>query len=106
MKLLKLLLTWSWLAAFSALAQGPVFINEVLFNPPNADTPNEYVELRGMPSFVFPQGSYFVAVDGDFSANTNPGLIQNVFDLSGRKLGTNGHLVLLQKSHIYPVTPS
>lgn len=106
MKLLKLLLTWSWLEAFSALAQGPVFINEVVFNPPNADTPNEYVELRGMPSYVFPQGSYFVAVDGDFSATTNPGLIQNVFDLSGRKLGTNGFLVLLQKSHIYTVTPN
>ncbi len=110
MKLLKLPLIWLWFAAFfmgqGALAQSPILINEILFNPPNADTPNEYIEFRGLPSYLIPPGTYFVAVDSDFSADTNPGVIQNVFDLSGRKLGTNGHLVLLQKGHVYPVNPN
>jgi hypothetical protein len=111
MKLLKLPLAWFCLAALlaghGALAQSPVLINEILFNPPNSpDTPNEYIELRGFPSYVLPQGTFFVAVEGDLSANTNPGVIQDVFDLSGRKLGTNGHLVLLQKGNIYVVNPN
>jgi hypothetical protein len=109
MKLLKLPLTWLWLAVFGAgqgvVAQS-VVINEILFNPPNVDTPNEYIELRGLPSYVLPPGTFFVAVDGDFSADTNPGVIQDVFDLSGLKLGTNGHLVLLQKGNIYAVNPN
>jgi hypothetical protein len=110
MKLLKLPITWLWLAAFFALpcaiAQSPIVINEILFNPPNVDTPNEYIEFRGQPSYFIPPGTYFVAVDGDFSTDTNPGVIENVFDLSGRKLGTNGVLVLLQKGNIYAVNPN
>src|SRR3954468_2205734 len=89
-KLPKLPTILLWLAAFcgepAAIGQPAVVINEVLFNPPLTDTPNEYVELRGQPSYVLPQGTYFVAVDGDFAADTNPGIIENVFDLSARKL--------------------
>ena len=110
MKLLKLPLKWLWCAAFSlgqgALAQSPVVINEVLFNPPGTDTPNEYIELRGLPSYVMPEGTFFVAVDGDFSTDSDPGSIENVFDLSGRKFSTNGFMVLLQKGNIYSVNPS
>src|SRR6185503_4513346 len=104
MNLPKLPLTWLWVAAIwvARVTMGqPVVINEVLFNPPGTDTPNEYIELRGLPGYLLPQGTFFVAVDGDFSADSNPGIIQNVFDLSGRKLGTNGHLLLLQKGHVY-----
>src|SRR5688572_881578 len=109
MKLLKLPRVCVWLAALGAghgaLAQSPVLISEILFNPPTAtDTPNEYIELRGFPSYMLPQGTFFVAVDGDFSSG--PGVIQDVFDLSGRQLGTNGNLVLLQKGHIYAVNPN
>lgn len=80
-------------------ASGQLVINELLFNPPSTDAPHEYVELRGTPNQVLPAGTQLVAVEGD--AGGNPGTIQNVFDLSGRPMGGNGFLVLLQKANGY-----
>ena len=85
-------------------ARAQIWINEVLFNPSGVDAPNEYIELRGAPNLLLPAGTYFVAVDGD--TNGNPGTIQNVFDLSGRRIGGNGFLVLLQNSNSYAVSPN
>lgn len=76
-----------------------VYINEILFNPPGSDTPNEYIELRSRANYVLPQGTYLVGIEGDI--NANPGVVQNVFDLSGLIIGGNGFLVLLQKGHNY-----
>lgn len=80
-------------------ARAEIWINEILFNPPGVDAPNEYVELRGTPNLLFVAGTYLVAVEGDGSSN--PGMIQNVFDLSGRRIGGNGFLVFLQNSNSY-----
>jgi hypothetical protein len=74
-------------------------INEILFNPPGPDTNNEYIELRGTPNTVLSNGTFLVEVEGD--VNGNPGTIQNIFDLSGRAIGGNGFLVLIQKFHNY-----
>jgi hypothetical protein len=93
-----ILLLW-WPASLPA----QTVINEVLFNPPGSDLPNEYVELRGTPNSLLAGGTYFVVVEGD--TNANPGVVQNVFDLSGRRLGGNGFLVLLQKTNAYAVVP-
>ena len=93
---------WGWalfLAASMLAVQAQFYINEVLFNPTSTDTPNEYVELRGTPNAVFPSGSYFVTVNGDNAAS--PGTLQNIIDLSGRALGGNGFLVLLQRDSPY-----
>src|SRR5262249_48823764 len=65
------------------------------------DYPNEYIELRGTPNFVLPEGTYLVSVEGD--TNANPGTIQDVFNLSGEIVGGNGFLVLLQKTNNYAV---
>lgn len=81
-----------------------MWISEILFNPPGTDAPREYIELRGTPNQVLPAGTYLVVVDGD--ANNDPGTIQNVFDLSGQRLGGNGYLVLLQSGHNYAVSAS
>jgi len=81
------------------VAHAQVWISEVLFNPPSTDSPHEYIELRGAPNYVLSNGTYFVAVEGD--TNGNPGTVQTVFDLSGRALGGNGFLVLLQNSNSY-----
>src|SRR5262245_10223982 len=78
-------------------------INEILFNPPGVDSTNEYVELRGTPNLVLPDGTYLLSVEGD--AQENPGTVQNIFDLSGRRVGQNGFLVLLQKFHRYRPNP-
>lgn len=80
-----------------------LFINELLFNPPFGDLTNEFVELRGVPNYVLPSGTYLVGVEGD--AEHNPGTIQNRFDLSGRRIGQNGFLTLLQKFHRYKTIP-
>ncbi len=78
------------------------WINEILLNPPGSpDTPQEYVEIRGQPNGVLPSGTYLVAVEG--GTNSNPGTIQNLFDLSGKTIGGNGFLVLLQRSNSYAV---
>src|SRR5438045_5717796 len=87
-----------WLASGAADCS-ELLINEILFNPPLSDSPNEYIELRGTPNLIVPMGTYFVAVTGD--TNRNPGTIKNVFDLSGRMVGGNGFLVLLQKGSPY-----
>jgi hypothetical protein len=83
----------------AVVTHAQIWISEVLFNPPGADAPNEYVELRGTPNLLLGPGTYWIAVDGD--ADNNPGTIQNVFDLSGRRIGGNGFLVLLPNSNIY-----
>jgi hypothetical protein len=86
-----------------AHAAGP-WISEILFNPPgNLDAPNEYLEIRGTPNSTVPPGTYLISVEGN--TNGNPGTIQNVFDLSGRTIGGNGFLVLLQNSNSYAVHP-
>src|SRR3954462_9790686 len=95
--ILRLLLAVSWLAGGTGYSQ--LVINEVLFNPPGPDAPDEYIELRGAPNLVIPAGTYFVSIAGD--TNANPGTIKNVFDLSGRVVGPNGLLVLLQKTNSY-----
>jgi hypothetical protein len=76
-----------------------IFINEILFNPPGADAPNEYIELRGSANTVVPAGTYLVAVEGD--AADNPGDVQTIIHLSGLSFGSNGFLVLLQNGHTY-----
>ncbi len=90
------------LTAFLTLggaAHAQLWINEILFNPPGNDAPNEYVELRGTPNLLLPAGTYFVAVNGD--TNNDPGTVQNVIELSGRRVGGNGFLVLLPNSNTY-----
>ena len=76
-----------------------IYINEVLFNPPGTDAPNEYIELRGTPSTTIPTGTYLVAIEGD--AADNPGDVQTIINLSGLSLGSNGFLVLLQNGNTY-----
>src|SRR6266704_5547147 len=80
-------------------ARSDLWINEILFNPPGSDSPNEYIELRGVANLLVPPGTYLVSVAGD--TNRNPGAIKNVFDLSGKTVGGNGFLVLLQKNSPY-----
>src|SRR5213593_4779663 len=94
---LRLIAAVIWLG--SGTARGQLVINELLFNPPGSDAPNEYIELRGVPNLIIPAGTYLISVDGD--TNHNPGAIKNVFDLSGRVVGGNGFLVLLQKNSLY-----
>jgi Calx-beta domain/FG-GAP-like repeat/RTX calcium-binding nonapeptide repeat (4 copies) len=79
----------------------PILINEILFS---TSANNEYIELRGTPGAILAAGTYLVAVEGD-SGTSNPGDIQNIFNLSGKQFGSNGFLVLLQKGNSYSTKP-
>jgi uncharacterized repeat protein (TIGR01451 family) len=79
-----------------------LFINEIVYNPPGADGPNEYIEFRGAPSAVIPAGTYLVEIEGDAAG---AGTVDRVFDLSGRTLGSNGYMVFLQQNNTYVVDP-
>ncbi len=81
------------------IARAELWINELLFNPAGDDAPLEDVELRGTPNLELPTTLSLVAIEGD--AGGNPGTIQNLFDLSGHRLGGNGFLVLLQQDSPY-----
>jgi Domain of unknown function (DUF4347)/Bacterial pre-peptidase C-terminal domain len=89
--------------AYNHILPTTTFINEILFNSPGTDSPNEYIELRGTPSTTLPSGTYLVAIDGDSGV---AGMIDNIFNLSGQTFGSNGFLVLLQKGNTYSVNPS
>ncbi|MHC0066257.1 FG-GAP-like repeat-containing protein [Nostoc sp. UIC 10890] len=82
----------------------PILINEILFDPLSTDTSKEYIELRGTPGAILAPGTYFVGIEGDSA--TNPGNVQDIFDLSGKQFGSNGLLVLLQKGNSYAVNPN
>ncbi|MBX9258962.1 DUF4347 domain-containing protein [Desmonostoc muscorum CCALA 125] len=83
----------------------PTLINEILFDPPSTDNPKEYIELRGTPGGSLAAGTYLVGIEGD-SGSPNPGIVQDIFDLSGKQFGSNGLLVLLQKGNTYAVNPN
>ncbi len=80
------------------------YINEVLFNPPGTDAPNEYVELRGTASATIAAGTYLVGVEGD--SGGGPGDVQTIFNLGGLTFGSNGFLVLLQNGNTYTTNGS
>jgi YD repeat-containing protein len=84
---------------------GNLFINEILFDPPGSpDDPFEYIELRGAANEVLAANTFLFAVEGE---TNNAGKIRNYIDLSGKQIGGNGFLVLLQKGHSYaPISGS
>jgi hypothetical protein len=88
-------------------ANAQIYINEIFFNPPSTDAPNEYIELRGTPSLTVGSGTYLLFLEGDNSGSTTvgsrPGDIQGIFDLSGKNFGSNGYMVLRQSSSPYTV---
>jgi uncharacterized repeat protein (TIGR01451 family) len=90
----------TWIGAAGPVAD--LYINEVMYNPPGADGPNEYIEFRGAPSAVIPAGTYLVEIEGD---GAGAGVVDRVFDLSGRTLGSNGYMVFLQQGNTYVVDP-
>ena len=85
------------LAAPAASAQ--IVFNEVHFNPPAGDAPNEYLELRGPAGSAVPANTYFVGIEGDAGSTT--GAVQTIFSLGGLSFGSNGFLVLLQGGNTY-----
>ncbi len=91
-----------FLAMVVSQAPAAVYINELYVDPPGSDDVTgkmEYVELRGEPNALL-TGHYLVFIEGENSPSM--GAIQNLFDLTGRSLGSNGLLSIRMNSSIYP----
>ena len=85
-------------ASTCSLATADLFINEIYFDPPGGgDSVNEYIELRGVPDMSL-EDHYLIFLEGESS---NAGNIDNIFDLGGFSLGSNGFLTLRQKDNEY-----
>src|SRR6185503_5244823 len=76
-----------------------LLLSELKVNPPcTNDVPFEYVELRGASDALL-TNVYFLVVEGN--AGLNPGKADLVVDLSSRRLGENGLLVIAAAGHPY-----
>lgn len=68
-------------------------LNEIHINPPGANTPYSYVELRGEPGAAV-TNAYLLEIEGDLAQNA--GRIDSILPINGT-LGTNG-LMLIRSS--------
>ena len=88
-------------------AKAQIYINEIFFNPPGTDTPNEYIELRGTPGLTLGTGNYLLFIEGDNGVSTTAGAragdIGGIFNLSEKAFGSNGYMVLRQFSSPFTV---
>ncbi len=71
---------------------------EPLFGNNNTD---QFVELRGEPDTLIPDGTYFLLLEGWGAFPGGPGYIHSVINLSGLSFGDNGFLVLAQSANPY-----
>lgn len=106
--------SWAWSIATAVAAScmtateasAQMFINELFFDPPGsaADATHEYVELRGTPGASL-ANHYLIFVENEdnLSHTGGAGLIELIFDLGSRSLGSNGFLTLRQKANEFSV---
>lgn len=95
-------------AVVAASAQAGPLITEIYFNPPGAnDAPAnnalEYIELRAPVGYSF-NNHYliFLENENDQFNSQDPGVIENIFNLSQMSVGSNGYMVLAMRNSAYP----
>lgn len=83
-----------------------LYINEIYIDPGGSgeDEVDEYIELRGTPSMRL-DNHYLIFIENEDTPQKDgeAGEIDNIFDLHGVALGTNGFLTLRQKNSPYSV---
>jgi hypothetical protein len=86
-------------------AMAELYINEIFFDPGGqggSDERDEFIELRGTPGMSL--ANYFlifVENEDNLAHNGGAGLVENIFDLGARSMGSNGYLTMLQKNNLY-----
>lgn len=89
-----------------ASAHAQVYINEMLVNPPGADSSAtrglEFFELRGTPNLSL-SGYYLLSIEGQ--GTTGRGDINQFFNLSSFSIGANGYLAAVQYRSPYAILP-
>jgi len=91
------------LASLAPSDASALWINELFFDPPsNRDDKEEYIELRGEPGMSL-DNHFLLFIENENNANNTgfAGVIDNVFDLSGKTVGSNGFTLLRQKASPY-----
>lgn len=82
----------------SSAATKDVLLNELSVNPPSADSPYEFIELRGGPGESIAAGLYVAVLEGDRvtsgSSAGQTGVADMVVDLGGQAFGSNGLLMV------------
>ena len=80
------------------------YINEIFFDPggDGVDARDEYIELRGTPNALL-DNHYLLIIENEMDefGIGDAGIVENLFDLSGRSFGENGFLLLRQKFSRY-----
>jgi hypothetical protein len=78
-----------------------LYISEVDTLKGTVTNPSQYVEVFStVPSYIIPSGVYLVGINGA-AGTPAPGLVTDIFNLSGFTTGSNGYLALLEKSEKY-----
>lgn len=87
---------WTWMAAAALVpaAANAVVLNELRINAPGGETPSEFIELLGTPGESL-DGLTFVGI-GDDGANV--GVIENVVDLTGLSIPSDGLFTIANAS--------
>lgn len=94
----------------ASAASSQTYINEIYFDPPGStgDLRSEYIELRGVPDQSLDE-HYLIFLENEtgtsgVGAGTKQGVIDNLFDLSGVSLGSNGYLTIRQAGNFFPAS--
>ena len=108
--------TRGWIAAMamgialfvSGQAAAEFYINEIFFNVGGAgdDYKHEYIELRG-PADASLDNVYLLFLENELPGGLGDkaGVVERIFDLNTRTMGSNGFLTLRQKSSPYTIAP-
>ena len=76
-------------------------LSELKVNPPGTeDEPYEFVEIKGEPNTLL-TNVYLLAIQGDFAGN--PGKADLVLNLTSRRLGSSGLLLIAARDQPYPI---
>lgn len=89
-------------------ANAQFYINEIFFNVGGggSDIRDEYIELRG-PTEASLDNHYLLILENELPGGIGDraGVVERIFDLNGRAMGTNGFLTLRQRFSLYNVAP-
>jgi len=82
------------------------YISEVQYSPlfGNNDI-DQYIELRGEPNALIPNGTYFATIESWGAYPGGPGYIHSLIDVSNLTFGSNGFLTILEAGNTYQVDP-
>jgi hypothetical protein len=110
---------WQWIVVAVAIfggglcgsrpARAEFYINEIFFNPGGggSDIRDEYIELRG-PANVSLDNHYLLILENELpgaGVTNRAGVVESIFDLNTRSMGSNGFLTLRQRFSRYAVAP-